>query len=42
MYAVVEINGKQYHAETGKNLIVDRFDANPGDAVVFEKVVLLG
>ena len=42
MYAVVEINGKQYHAETGKNLIVDRFDAKSGDSVVFEKVVLLG
>lgn len=42
MYAVVEINGKQYRAEQGKNLVVDRFDAEPGESVVFEKVVLLG
>jgi large subunit ribosomal protein L21 len=42
MYAVVEINGKQYRAEQGKNLVVDRFSAAPGESVVFEKVVLLG
>jgi len=42
MYAVVEINGKQYRAEQGKNLVVDRFSATPGESVVFEKVVLLG
>jgi len=42
MYAVVEINGKQYRAEKGKKLKVDRFDAEPGQQVVFDKVVLLG
>jgi len=41
MYAVVEINGKQYRAENGKNLLVDRLEAAPGESVVFEKVVLL-
>jgi large subunit ribosomal protein L21 len=42
MYAVVEINGKQYRAEQGKDLVVDRFNAAPGESVVFEKVMLLG
>jgi len=41
MYAIVEINGKQYHAEQGKDLVVDRFDAMPGQSIVFEKVLLL-
>ncbi|MCX8013621.1 MAG: bL21 family ribosomal protein [Rectinema sp.] len=40
MYAVVEINGKQYRAEKGKKLTVDRFDAQPGQQVVFDKVVV--
>jgi large subunit ribosomal protein L21 len=42
MYAIVEINGKQYRAEQGKDLIVDRCSATPGESLVFEKVVLLG
>jgi large subunit ribosomal protein L21 len=42
MYAIVEINGKQYRAEQGKDLIVDRFCAAPGESLAFENVVLLG
>lgn len=41
MYAVVEINGKQYRAEQGKSLTVDRFDAEAGASVSFDKVLLL-
>jgi len=41
MYAIVEINGKQYHAEQGKDLVVDRFDAMPGQSIVFEKCYCL-
>jgi large subunit ribosomal protein L21 len=41
MYAVVEINGKQYRAEPGALLKVDRFDAEKGAAVSLDKVVLL-
>jgi len=37
MYAIVEINGKQYRAEQGKDLIVDRCSATPGELLVFEK-----
>jgi large subunit ribosomal protein L21 len=41
MYAVVEFNGKQYRAETGAILKVDRFDAEKGAAVSLDKVLLL-
>ena len=42
MYAIVEINGKQYRAEKGSTLSVDRFDAEKGASVSFDKVLLLG
>ena len=42
MYAVVEINGKQYRAEKGQTFSVDRFDAEKGASVSFDKVLLLG
>jgi large subunit ribosomal protein L21 len=41
MYAVVEINGKQYRAEKGLTLQVDRFDAEKGSSVSIDKVLLL-
>ena len=41
MYAVVEINGKQYRAEKGDTLTVDRVDAEKGSSLAFEKVLLL-
>ena len=41
MYVVVEINGKQYRAEQGKSLKVDRIDMEPGADVSFETVVLI-
>ncbi|MFZ3110004.1 MAG: 50S ribosomal protein L21 [Rectinemataceae bacterium] len=41
MYAVVEINGKQYRAEQGKALKVDRIDEEAGESVSFDKVLLL-
>ena len=41
MYAVVEVNGKQYRAEKGDVLKVDRFDAEKGSSVSFDKVLLV-
>jgi len=41
MYAVVEFNGKQYRAEKGALLKVDRFDADKGAAVSLDKVILV-
>ena len=41
MYAVVECNGKQYRAEIGAVLKVDRFDAVKGATVSLDKVLVL-
>jgi large subunit ribosomal protein L21 len=41
MYALVEFKGKQYKAEKGARLRVDRIDAEPGSAVDIDSVLLL-
>ena len=41
MYAVVEVNGKQYRAEKGAVLRVDRFDAVKDAVVALDKVLLV-
>jgi large subunit ribosomal protein L21 len=41
MYAVVEINGKQYRAEKGEVLKVDRLMAEKGSALSLDKVLLV-
>ena len=41
MYALVEFKGKQYKAETGATIKVDKIDAEPGTAIDIETVVLL-
>jgi len=41
MYALVEIKGKQYKAEKGAVLKVDKFDKEAGDKVEFDSVLLL-
>jgi hypothetical protein len=41
MYAIVEIAGKQYKAEAGRFLYVDRLEGNDGDKITFDKVLLL-
>ncbi len=41
MYAVVEINGKQYRAEQGGILQVDRLEAEKGSALSFDKVLVV-
>lgn len=41
MYAVVEISGKQYRAEPGKTLTVDRIEEAAGASLSFDKVLLL-
>jgi large subunit ribosomal protein L21 len=41
MYAVVEFSGKQYRAEKGDVIRVDRFDAEKGAVVSMDKVLLL-
>ena len=41
MYAIVEIAGRQYKAEAGKHIYVDKLTGNAGDKVTFDKVLLL-
>ncbi len=41
MYALVEIKGKQYKAEKGRILRVDRIDSEKGDSLEFDKVLML-
>ncbi|MDR2551747.1 MAG: 50S ribosomal protein L21 [Treponema sp.] len=41
MYALVEFKGKQYRAEKGSLLKVDRIDAEPGTKVDIDSVLLL-
>ncbi|MDR0486876.1 MAG: 50S ribosomal protein L21 [Treponema sp.] len=41
MYALIEFKGKQYKAEKGALLKVDKLDAEPGAAVNIETVLLL-
>jgi len=41
MYALVDFKGKQYKAEEGATLKVDKIDAEPGTAIDIDTVVLL-
>ncbi len=41
MYAIVEISGKQYKAESNKFIYVDKLSGNDGDQIDFDKVLLL-
>jgi len=41
MYAVIETGGKQYRVEVGTELEVELLEAAPGDAVAFDRVLLV-
>jgi len=41
MYALVEFKGKQYKAEKGTVLKVDKIDAEPGTALAIDTVLLV-
>ena len=41
MYAVIETGGKQYRVQEGQTIKVEKLDANVGDAVVVDKVLVL-
>ncbi len=41
MYAIVEIAGQQFKVEKDKKLFVHRLDAEAGDSVDFDKVLLV-
>jgi len=41
MFAVFEDGGRQYRVSEGDELLVDLRDANEGDSITFERVLLL-
>jgi len=41
MYAVIETGGKQYRVEPGMKVKVDRLPGNAGDALTFDKVLMV-
>ena len=42
MYAVFETGGKQFRAETGVRLRIPTLEAEPGDSVTFDHVLVAG
>jgi large subunit ribosomal protein L21 len=42
MYAVVSSGGKQYRVEAGNELLVEKLGVEPGAAVTFDRVLLVG
>jgi large subunit ribosomal protein L21 len=41
MYAVIETGGKQYRVEVGTELEIERLEADNGETVAFERVLLI-
>lgn len=41
MYAVIETGGKQYRVQEGDTIFVEKIEANEGDTVEFDKVLLV-
>ena len=41
MYAVVTTGGKQYRVEAGSELVVERLGADAGEAITFDRVLLV-
>lgn len=41
MYAIVEIAGQQFKVEQGRKIFVHRLQANEGDKLEFDKVLLI-
>lgn len=41
MYAIIETGGKQLKVEEGQEIFVEKLEAEAGDEVVFDKVILV-
>lgn len=42
MYAIIKTGGKQYRAEAGNRLRLEKLEASPGDTLEFEALMLGG
>lgn len=41
MYAVIQTGGKQFRVEEGNNILVEKLEAEQGNEVVLDKVLLI-
>jgi large subunit ribosomal protein L21 len=41
MYAVIQTGGKQYKVAPGQKLKIEKLEANPGDEISFDQVLLV-
>lgn len=41
MYAIIETGGKQYKVQEGDVIYVEKLEANEGDSVTFDKVLVV-
>ena len=42
MYAIIETGGKQYRVQPGDVISVEKLNAEPGDEIKFDKVLVMG
>ena len=42
MYAIIQSGGKQLKVEVGQTIFVEKLDANEGDEVSFDQVLMIG
>lgn len=42
MYAVLSSGGKQYRVEAGSTLTLERLEGEPGTAITFDRILLIG
>ena len=42
MYAVIKTGGKQYRVQAGDLLVVEKLEGEPGSAVAFDQVLMIG
>lgn len=42
MYAVIRTGGKQYRVSRGETLRIETLDANAGDSIEFDQVLMVG
>ncbi len=40
MYAIIEASGKQYRIQEGNKIFIDKLNAEVGNEVIFDKVVM--
>ncbi|MCF6138089.1 50S ribosomal protein L21 [Pseudalkalibacillus berkeleyi] len=42
MYAIIETGGKQFRVEEGQELFIEKLDAEAGETITFDRVLMVG